>query len=454
MSYTAARIIGYLIGSLAPFFLALIWAIFLVAMAVYASPVLLALFLYAKKLHGAEFKAWKFLRGRFKDWRLQMTIFGIGVSVTLLLLSIENSQWLSAFMFLGLLLLVSYFPYRLISEKPMNPYLSMIGGGGIEEVKNRVEAAPPAVELVVPPDLAERLNRRIIGQKPVLDELSAAVLRRARLRRPNKPIFVAMLVGATGAGKTETAKALAEACNVELTRFDMNEFTESHSTQRLVGSPPGYRDSELGGQLTRAIHNLGAGVLLFDEIEKAHEDVMKVLMGLLDEGRMTEASSGMTVNASNFIIVATSNAEYEKVAEIAATMPHGDERAAKITDTLKKVWSPDKLARFDAILPFAPLDFEARVSLIVLQLMQFARECGLEIEQGGIEPAAVAEAVRLAELRAGTGVRGLKRAIEAQAMDSMLELKERRVKRIAIRVIEGRIVAVAGQEQGGRADGR
>jgi ATP-dependent Clp protease ATP-binding subunit ClpA len=257
------------------------------------------------------------------------------------------------------------------------------------------------------------------------------------IRRPNKPIFVSMLVGATGAGKTETAKAIAKALNVELTRFDMNEFTQAESAQRLTGSPPGYIGSEKGGQLTQSIKLRGCGVLLFDELEKAHENVMKMLMGLLDEGRITEQSSGETMDASSFIIIATSNAEYERIAEIAENNEAGETRNQLIKSALLKVWQPDKLSRFDAILAYKKLNLDAQIALLVRYLMKFAKEAGVTIVDGGLQPDALVNALHISQQTSTFGAREFQRALEREVMDSMFELSNRGVKRIRIGVTPG-----------------
>jgi len=343
---------------------------------------------------------------------------------------------------LSFLLLLTLPVAWLFQKKPMTDYLKLIGGGGVDEVKTKFNTAPAVAKLKVPANLAELVKAEVVGQDEALDELCASIIRRSMIRRSNKPIFVAMLVGATGAGKTETAKAIAKALNVELTRFDMNEFTQGESAQRLTGSPPGYIGSEKGGQLTQAIKLRGAGVLLFDELEKAHENIMKMLMGLFDEGRITEQSTGETMDATSFIIIATSNAEYDRIAEIAENNEAGETRNQLIKSALLRVWQNDKLARFEAIYAYRKLNLDAQIALLVRYLIKFSKEAGVTIVEGGLQPDALVNALHISQQTSNFGAREFQRALEREVMDSMFELSNRGVRRIRIGVRpDGRIQA-------------
>ncbi len=158
--------------------------------------------------------------------------------------------------------------------------------------------------------MEERLEKRVIGQRPAIEAVSNAIRRaRSGLQDPNRPIGSFIFLGPTGVGKTETAKALAEFLFDDenaLIRIDMSEYMEKHAVARLIGAPPGYVGYEEGGQLTEAVRRRPYSVVLFDEIEKAHPDVFNVLLQILDDGRLTD-SQGRTVDFKNTVLIMTSN---------------------------------------------------------------------------------------------------------------------------------------------------
>jgi MoxR-like ATPase len=317
----------------------------------------------------------------------------------------------------------------------MPQYLNLLGPGGLSAVRDAMAgagAAPPGMN--APQDLADQLKRRVLGQDPIVDDVAATVARRLRLRRPNKPVAVLMFAGATGAGKTELAKALADALRAELVRIDCNELTESHSVQRLIGAPPGYVGSDQPGQLTGALARARQGVLLLDEIEKADRKVMDVLMGFLDEGRLTDQATGQTVAGDGFLVVMTSNAAHSEIAQIADAEPDPVARAAKVKDELQRFFRPEQLARIDQIYPFRPLPFEARVELVLMMLTRFAAEAGVSIVPGGVDPAAVAAALQVQAKVAGYGVREFQRTLEAAVMDGFLDAAASGARHVSIRV--------------------
>jgi ATP-dependent Clp protease ATP-binding subunit ClpA len=262
-----------------------------------------------------------------------------------------------------------------------------------------------------------------------------------------------MLVGATGAGKTELAKALAKyAFEGRMTRVDCNELTESHAAQRLIGAPPGYVGSENGGQLTRDIMRLGSGVILLDEVEKAHEAVLRVIMGLLDEGRLTEASTGQTADASKFLIVMTSNAEHDKLAELVATVADEDERRRAVKDTLTGVFRPEQLARIDDVYCFGHLDRRAMVEVVGKFLLGFAADAGVQLV--AVDSALLIDTVLRHEKGAKYGIRELVRLVERAIVDGMLDRRAEGFRHVAIQC-QGDAVEVVGVPAGeAKAAGR
>ena len=287
--------------------------------------------------------------------------------------------------------------------------------------------------------VTESIKGRVIGQDSIVDEVVTTAFRRARLRRPNKPLAVFLLVGATGAGKTELAKALADQLfEGRLIRVDCNELSQPHQVARLIGAPPGYVGSERGGQLCRDIGRVGSGVLLFDEIEKADPAVMKVIMGLLDEARLTEQSTGTTFNSTGFLIVLTSNAAAQGIAKVAVSVADPQERAAKVKDELKNAgFLPEVLARIDSIFPFGPLSREAVAEIVGRFLMKFSGDTGVGLV--ALDSALLVDLVTRQEKLSAYGVREVVRLVENTVVDGLLAVKDAGYKQAAIRVRDGRV---------------
>ncbi|MCX8018640.1 MAG: AAA family ATPase, partial [Rhodocyclaceae bacterium] len=209
----------------------------------------------------------------------------------------------------------------------------MISVFDLVDDRSKLEAFFAAEKLNAVVQVIPAIKSEVIGQDFVVEDVVRTLNRRTQLKRSNKPLGVFMFVGATGSGKTELAKSIAKhVFDGRLVRFDMNEFTDASSAQRLIGSPPGYIGSEHGGQLTQAIKRMGSGVILFAEIEKADPAVYKMIMGLMDEGRITEQSTGETMDAKNFVIIMTSNAAHRELAEIAGRINDPEERRRAVKD--------------------------------------------------------------------------------------------------------------------------
>jgi hypothetical protein len=283
------------------------------------------------------------------------------------------------------------------------------------------------------------VRERVIGQDAIVADVVRTAFRRARLRRPNKPVATFLFVGATGSGKTELAKAMAtELFEGRLIRVDCNELSASHNVARLIGAPPGYVGSDQGGQLCRDIGRIGTGVLLFDEIEKADPAVLRVIMSLLDEGRLTEQSTGHTYSATGFVIVLTSNAAADAIAQVVAAVGDGTERAGRVKDELKSAgFLPEVLARIDSVFPFAELSRAAVIEIVGRFLMQFASDAGVELV--GVDSALLIELVTQQEKLADYGVREVVRLVENSVVDGLLSVRDAGRTTAAIRVCDGRI---------------
>lgn len=223
-------------------------------------------------------------------------------------------------------------------------------------------------------NLEEHLRGRVVGQERALCAVAEAVREsRAGLNRVQQPIGSFMLLGPTGTGKTELAKALAEQLfdhERALVRFDMSEFKEEHAAARLYGAPPGYVGHEEGGQLVNVIRRQPYSVLLFDEIEKAHPKIFDVFLQILDEGRMTDGS-GREGDFSNAVILFTSNLEADWIAQ-----QHRAGAAISTTDISERLggrFRPEFLARITELVPFAPIDEATATRIFDLQLAELIR---------------------------------------------------------------------------------
>ena len=220
--------------------------------------------------------------------------------------------------------------------------------------------------------LSDVLHQRVVGQDEAVQSVADAILRsRAGIQDPNRPLGSFLFLGPTGVGKTELAKALAEALfddEKNLVRIDMSEYMEKFSVSRLIGAPPGYVGYDEGGQLTEAVRRNPYCVVLFDEVEKAHPDVFNVLLQVLDDGRITD-SQGRTVDFKNTILILTSNLGSEYLLEgIAADGSIRPEARLQVEKLLKKSFRPEFLNRLDEIVFYKPLTKDNIVRIIDLQM--------------------------------------------------------------------------------------
>ena len=265
----------------------------------------------------------------------------------------------------------------------------------------------------------EHLKQSVIGQDKAMKALARAIKRnKAGLNDSNKPIGSFLFLGPTGVGKTQSAKALAKFLFDDegaMIRFDMSEFMEKHSVSRLLGAPPGYVGHEEGGELTEKVRRKPYSVVLFDEVEKAHQDVFNVLLGILDDGRATD-SKGVTVDFKNTIIILTSN-----IASNAIVNLKGKEQEEAVKKELKSFFKPEFLNRLDDIITFNPLGQDEAFEIVKLLF----KDLQTSLANKGIK-AELSENAALLIAKEGFdedfGARPLKRAIYDMIEDKLSDM--------------------------------
>ena len=270
--------------------------------------------------------------------------------------------------------------------------------------------------------LDDILHERVIGQNEAVESVCDAILRsRAGIQDPNRPIGSFLFLGPTGVGKTELAKALAEALfddEKNLVRIDMSEYMEKYSVSRLIGAPPGYVGYDEGGQLTEAVRRKPYAVVLFDEVEKAHPDVLNVLLQVLDDGRITDGQ-GRTVDFKNTIIILTSNLGSDLILDgIGDDGALSETAKSAVRQLLKSQFRPEFLNRLDEIVFYKPLTNDDLFRIIDLLIAGLKKR--LEARQLSCT---ITDAAKAYIVKVGSdpqyGARPLKRFLQSQ-VESLL----------------------------------
>ncbi len=294
--------------------------------------------------------------------------------------------------------------------------------------------------------MEDRLHHRVVGQDEAIDAVASAIRRaRAGLQDPNRPLGSFIFLGPTGVGKTELARALAEFLfddDQAMVRIDMSEYQEKHAVSRLIGAPPGYVGYDEAGQLTEAVRRRPYAVVLFDEVEKAHPEVLNVLLQVLDDGRLTDGR-GRTVDFRNVVVIMTSNLGSQYLAEHTrrdGTVDEGTRR--EVLEAMRQHFRPEFINRIDEVIVFHPLGREHMGRIIDLQMARLLAR--LEERKITLH---LSEAAREALVEEGYdplyGARPLKRTLQRRVLDplamAVLQGEFREGDEVSLDVVDGKL---------------
>jgi ATP-dependent Clp protease ATP-binding subunit ClpB len=273
-----------------------------------------------------------------------------------------------------------------------------------------------------------RLHERVVGQDEAIKAVAAAIRRaRAGLQDPNRPLGSFIFLGPTGVGKTELARALAEFLFDDehaMVRIDMSEYQEKHTVSRMIGAPPGYVGYDEAGQLTEAVRRRPYAVVLFDEVEKAHPEVLNVLLQLLDDGRLTDGK-GRTVDFKNAVVIMTSNLGSQFIAEHAGALNEGVRR--QVAEALRQHFRPEFVNRIDEIVFFHALGLEHMKAIIDIQVTGLLKR--LSDRKIRVELSDAAKGALVTEgYDPAFGARPLKRTLQRRILDPL-----------ALKILEGEV---------------
>ena len=293
--------------------------------------------------------------------------------------------------------------------------------------------------------LEGQIHERIVGQEEAVEAVAEAIRRaRAGLSDPNRPIGSFLFLGPTGVGKTELARALADALfgdEAATVRIDMSEFQEKHTVSRLIGAPPGYVGHEEAGQLTEAVRRRPYSVLLLDEIEKAHQDVFNVLLQILDDGRLTDAQ-GRTVDFKNAVVIMTSNFGAERIRAHARRNESFEELKEDMNQLLRNTLRPEFVNRIDEVILFRSLGMDQIAEISRLLLDHTSRRLkaqGVEIEFTDAAVALIAEEGFDPEFGARPLRRTIQRRVDNVLSRMILEGSLERGDRLVVGAKEGKL---------------
>ncbi len=284
--------------------------------------------------------------------------------------------------------------------------------------------------------LSAALKQKVIGQDEVCDDIAAQIRRRLALKMRGKPVGIFLLAGPPGTGKTYLAKCLSKELERPLLHFDMSQFSSgSHTLSQLFGMAKGYVGSDSYGELTAGLRDTPKSVVLLDEIEKAHPDVLKSFLTAWNDGFITERSDGQNVSTTSAIFVLTSNAATDRLTELYdlhASDP--DARRAAAIETLKEShFAPEVLNRLDRVFVFRKLEGLDIARVTALEMEKMIQSYGLEVGDKGIDPEIILTLMaRYQKIGKSSSSRDLVRSIEEKMADSLIEAKKRGVKKVTL----------------------